>query len=67
MHLAGTQHSSEPQSIYPAAKAAAPLKYHACNSPTRQNEQPEHKPPAPQQQSGKQNGVRTTSGFNNPC
>ena len=46
-HQAGIQDSSEAQLTYPAAKAAALWKHRACNSPKRQNEQPEHKPTAP--------------------
>ena len=67
LHQVGTQRSSEAPLTSPAAKAAALWKHHACNSPTHQNERPEHKPAAPQQQSTQQNGVVKTSGFNNPC
>ena len=47
LHLAGTQHSSEATLTDPAARAAALWKRHDCNSPTRQNKQPEHKSAAP--------------------
>jgi len=66
-HQAGIQHCSEAQLTYPAAKAAALWKHRACTSPKRQNEQPEHKPAAPQQQSTKRSGARKTSGFSNLC
>ena len=62
-HQVGTQRPSEAPLTYPAARAAALWKHHACNSPIHQNEQPERKPAAPQQQSTNQPGVGTTSGF----
>ena len=67
LHLAGTQGSSEAQWNSLATRATALWKHHACNSPTRQNEQPEHMPPAPQQRSTQKSSVRTTSDFKNPC
>ena len=42
LHLAGTQRSSEAQWTSLATRATALWKHHACNSPTHQNEQPEH-------------------------
>ena len=65
-HQVGTQRSSEAPLTYPAARAAARWKHHAGNSPIHQNEQPERKPAAPQQQSTNQPGVGTTSGFKIP-
>ena len=61
LHLAGTQRSSEAQWTSLATRATALWKHHACNSPTHQNEQPEHMSPAPKQQSTQKSSVRTTS------